>query len=76
MRALGRTAAALSLAALLEGCGVPGGPPLVSAQTPPNQSSNSEPQPLGSLPPGAAVAGAGPNAAFPDFFSYTFGRRS
>ncbi len=73
-----RTLAALAVAvaALLSGCGDPGGPPLVSAQTPPNQSSNSEPQPLGSLPPGAAVAGTGPNAAYPDFFSYTFGRRS
>ncbi len=73
-----RTLTALALATLLSGCGDPGGPPLVSAQTPPNQSANSEPQPLGSLPPAAAVAGAGagPNAAHPDFFSYTFGRRS
>lgn len=72
-----RTAAVLAaLGILLSGCAAPGGPPLVSAQTPPNQSANSEPQPLGSLPPGAAVAGAGPNAAHPDYFSYTFGRHS
>ncbi len=61
---------------LLAGCGVPVGPPLVSAATPPNQSSNSEPQPLNSLPPGAAVMGRGPNAAHPDYGAVTFGFRS
>ena len=35
------------------------GPPLVSAQSPPSiNSAASEPQPVGSLPPGAANPGA------------------
>ena len=45
-----------------------GGPPLVSGKSPPAPyASNSEPQPVNSLPPGAEGVGAsGPNARFPN----------
>ena len=69
--------AVLAFALLLAGCGVPGGPPLVSAQTPPGTglvNSASEPQPINSLPPGAAGRPSrGPFATAPDYLSYTFG---
>jgi hypothetical protein len=68
---------ALAVPLLLAGCGEPGGPPLVSAQTPPGTglvNSAMEPQPINSLPPGAAGRPRrGPFATWPDFFSYTFG---
>jgi hypothetical protein len=57
------------------GCAVPGGPPLVSAQMPPGagQSANSEPQPINSLPPGAANISGAPGAVQPTWFALTFG---
>ncbi len=61
----------------LAGCGAPGGAMLVSAQSPPGTgatNSASEPQPVGSLPIGAANI-AGPASTQPNFFSYTFGSR-
>ena len=59
---------------LLGGCDVRfGGPPLVSAAYPPNQSANSEPQPLNSLPPGAANITGSPNAVQPNRASVTLG---
>ena len=58
------------------GCGGPGGPPLVSGQFPPSTlASNSEPQPLGSLPRGAANFGTAPGAYQPNYLSWTFGAR-
>lgn len=70
--------AVLALVLLLAGCGVPGGPPLVSAQTPPGVglvNSNYEPQPIDSLPPGAEGLGRPtPFTTAPDYLSYTFGR--
>ena len=60
---------------LLAGCVQPSGPPLISAMSPPGQGSKSEPQPIGSLPPGAAGIGAGPNATHPDIASITVGKR-
>jgi len=69
------------LAALLAlgGCGAIGrGPDLVSAQTPPgtgNVNDASEPQPPGSLPPGAAVSGPGPYATQRSYLTFTPGRR-
>ena len=62
----------------LAGCGEPGGPPLVSAQSPPGTglvNSNSEPQPLGSLPPGAANFSSAPGGYQPNFFARTFHTR-
>ena len=62
----------------LAGCGEAGGPPLVSAQYPPGTgevNSKSEPQPLGSLPPGAANIGPGPGGFQPNYLSWTFGAR-
>ena len=63
---------------LLSGCGEPGGPPLVSAQSPAGTglvNDNNEPQPINSLPPGAeGLSTGGPFAAQPDYLSYTFGR--
>jgi len=71
--------AALLLPALLglAACGVPSGPPLVSAQFPPGTGSvnaNSVPQPLGSLPPGAANLSTAPGATQPSYGQITFGR--
>jgi hypothetical protein len=68
-----------ALAALpLAGCGVPGGERLVSTQTRPGTGlvgSASEPQPVNSLPPGAAGRPQrGPFASAPDYLSVTFGR--
>ena len=63
----------------LGACGSIGrGPDLVSAQTPPGTgyvNDASEPQPLGSLPPGAAVSGPGPYATQPSYLTFTTGRR-
>ena len=60
----------------LGGCGSYGGPPLVSGQFPPTTlSSNSEPQPIGSLPPGAENFGTAPGAYQPSLLSWTFGNR-
>lgn len=70
--------AVLCLLLVLAGCGEPGGPPLVSAQTPPGTglvNSADEPQPIDSLPPGAAGRPRNsPFATAPDYLSYTFGR--
>lgn len=70
----------LPAALLLSGCGLePGGPPLVSAATPPAvDAAGSEPQPVGSLPPGAYNPGAAgyttndPLATHPSYGSFTF----
>ncbi len=61
----------------LAGCNARfGGPPLISGQSPAAaQSHNSEPQPPGSLPPGFAGVGGGPNATAPDYASITFSAR-
>ena len=62
----------------LAGCGEPGGTPLVSAQYPPGTgavNSNSEPQPINSLPPGAANFGPAPGVTQPNYLSWTFGAR-
>lgn len=62
---------ALLSALLLAGCGEPGGPPLVSAQSPPAvNAANTQPQPQGSLPDGAA--GVGPGAVHPNYVGWTF----
>ena len=56
---------------MVGGCGEPGGQPLISAQSPPAAgASNSQPQPVNSLPPGAG--GIGPGTAHPNYLSYTF----
>ena len=68
----------LTLLAMLGGCEViQQGPDLVSAQTPPGTglvNDASEPQPPGSLPPGAAVSGPGPGATQHSYLTRTFGR--
>lgn len=59
----------------LVGCGSPGGQPLVSAQFPPGTGQvnvASEPQPLNSLPPGAANFSTAPGATAPNYLSFTF----
>ncbi len=68
---------ALSCLAMLSltGCGQPGGAPLVSAQYPPGTGAvnrNSEPQPLNSLPVGAANLSSAPGAVQPNYLAYTF----
>ena len=71
MRYLLAVLALLPLAA----CGVPGGPPLVSAQYPPGTglvNAKSEPQPLNSLPPGAANFSPAPGATQPSYAAITF----
>ena len=52
-----------------------GGHPLVSAQSPANANggANEMPQPVNSLPPGAAGIGSGPNATVPNDASVTLG---
>ena len=70
--------AILCAALLMAGCAAPYapyGPPLVSAQYPPNDSRNSEPQPIGSLPLGAANIGTAPGALQPNFLNLTLGVR-
>jgi hypothetical protein len=64
--------AAFLLLLALAGCGAPNGPPLVSAQFPPgvgvvNQAST--PQPLNSLPPGAANFSPAPGGVQPSYGS-------
>ena len=57
---------------------MPEGPPLVSAQYPPGTgavNANSEPQPLNSLPPGAANVGPGVGQTSPNFLSFKIGGR-
>ena len=66
-----------ALAALLglAACGVAPGPPLVSAQSPPGTgalNTQSQPQPLGSLPPGAATSGSGVGQTWPNYLQGTF----
>jgi hypothetical protein len=70
--------AGLSVPLALAGCGAPGGAPLVSAQYPPGTgvvNAQSEPQPLNSLPPGAANRGTAPGATEGNGLSWTFGAR-
>ena len=64
--------------AALAACTLPGGEPLVSAQFPPGTgevNANSEPQPLNSLPPGAANFADTPFATQPNFLSFKLGGR-
>ena len=64
----------LSLATL-SACGVPSGPPLVSAQSPAGTgmvNDQSEPQPPGSLPPGAATSGPGVGQSQPSYLQRSF----
>ena len=64
--------------AALAACTLPGGEPLVSAQFPPGTgevNASSEPQPLNSLPPGAANFAATPFATQPNFLSFKLGGR-
>ena len=75
---LSRTLVLASLAVALAGCGQPRGIPLVSAQFPPGTgmvNANSEPQPLNSLPPGAANNSTAPGATHPNYLAWTFGAR-
>ncbi len=60
------------------GCTLPGGEPLVSAQFPPGTgevNASSEPQPLNSLPPGAANFADTPFATQNNFLSFKLGGR-
>jgi hypothetical protein len=63
----------------LAGCGVQGGgASLVSAQYPPGTGAvndQSQPQPINSLPPGAANSGPGFAATQTSYGSFTFGAR-
>ena len=62
--------------ALLVGCGEPINQPLVSAQYPPGTgmvNAASEPQPINSLPPGAANYSSAPGAIQPNYFSLKLG---
>lgn len=62
----------------IAGCTVPSGEPLVSAQFPPGTgevNANSEPQPLNSLPLGAANFAATPFATQPNLLSFKIGGR-
>ncbi len=61
----------------LAGCGLPASPPLVSAQFPAGTgvvNDASEPQPLNSLPPGAANYSPAPGGTQPNYLNRTFGR--
>ena len=64
---------------VLAGCAsAAGGPSLVSAQYPPGTGAvndQSEPQPVNSLPRGAANVGPGPAATQPSYGTITFGAR-
>ena len=72
MRVLLLLAGCLALSGCYAGYGTSGG--LISGQSPPNPyAANAEPQPPGSLPPGAEGIGAsGPLQRFPDYASFTF----
>lgn len=75
---LSRTLMLATLAVALAGCGEPGGAPLVSAQFPPGTgmvNANSEPQPINSLPLGAANLSTAPGATQPSYLTWTFGAR-
>ena len=66
------------LCALVAGCSLPGGQPLVSAQFPPGTgdvNAASEPQPLNSLPVGAANFAPSPFATQANFLSFKIGGR-
>ena len=58
----------------LAGCVAPSNAPLVSAQFPPNVSAASQPQPLNSLPVGAANFSRAPNAVQPSYLALTLGQ--
>ena len=63
------------LGLLAAGCAGPTAPPLVSAQFPPGTGHvnvQAEPQPLGSLPPGAANYSSAPGATQPQYLTRTF----
>jgi hypothetical protein len=67
--------AVLALPLALAGCGLPNGPPLVSAQSPPGigvVNANSLPQPIDSLPPGAANYSTAPGGYQPSYGSIRF----
>ena len=60
----------------LSACGEPTAPPLVSAQFPPGTGSvnaNNEPQPIDSLPPGAANLSNAPGGVQRSYLTHTFG---
>ena len=62
---------------VLAACAAPSGEPLVSAQFPPGTgmvNAASEPQPLNSLPPGAANFSRAPGGTQPNFASLTLFR--
>jgi hypothetical protein len=65
-------ASVLFLLLALASCGAPNGPPLVSAQYPPGTglvNAASTPQPLNSLPRGAANFSRAPGGVQPDYAS-------
>jgi hypothetical protein len=67
--------AVLSLLLALAACGVPNGPPLVSAQFPPGTgvvNSQSIPQSINSLPPGAANYSTAPGGVQPSYATLGF----
>ena len=68
-----------ALLPLLAGCSVThGGGPLVSAQYPPGTGAvndQSQPQPVNSLPPGAANVSPAVGATQPNYAAFTFGVR-
>jgi hypothetical protein len=67
--------ALLGLLLALAACGAPNGPPLVSAQSPPGTgvvNAASFPQPLNSLPPGAANYSPAPGGTQPSYASLRF----
>jgi hypothetical protein len=69
-----RAVFALASVLCLAGCNTQfGGPPLISGQSPQSaQSAASEPQPVGSVPPGFFGIGNGPTATAPNYASVTF----
>ena len=67
--------ASLLLLLALAACGMPNGPPLVSAQSPPGTglvNAASEPQPINSMPPGAGNYSSAPGGIQPDYGSVAF----
>jgi hypothetical protein len=64
---------ALLAVSALAACGLPGYPPLISGNSPAAaEASNSQPQPINSLPPYAEGLPGGPNGRHPDYLSGTF----
>lgn len=56
----------------LSACGLPGHPPLISGNSPTAaEASNSQPQPVNSLPPYAEGLPGGPNGRHPNYISGT-----